>query len=93
MGRSVVAATALNGIAVVRGYFKILTGTRHSSTISLRVGVRERLAVLVLAALIIGGGLYPQPGVASRYDAAKSVLDEREIVRTVQASEFVRKSP
>ncbi len=93
IGLLVVAAAALNGIAVVRGYFKIFTGTRHPSTISLRVGVRERLAVLALTALIIGGGLYPQPGVASRYDAAKSVLDEREIFRTVQASEFVQKAP
>ena len=34
---------------------------------------QERFAVLTLAALIIGGGLFPQVGVASRYQAAQAV--------------------
>jgi len=77
VGGAVMLATALNGIAVVRAYFYLFTGARHSSTVSLAVSVRERFAVLTLAALILGGGIYPQPGVASRYQAAQALLRER----------------
>jgi NADH-quinone oxidoreductase subunit M len=74
VGVAVVAAAALNGIAIVRAYLLLFTGTRHLSSVSLEIGVRERLAVLTLAALILGGGLYPQPGVASRFLAAERLL-------------------
>jgi NADH-quinone oxidoreductase subunit M len=79
VGIAVVAAAALNGIAVVRAYFLLFTGARHGSTVSLAIGVRERIAVLTLAALILGGGLFPQPGVRSRYLAAQEVLSERKV--------------
>jgi NADH-quinone oxidoreductase subunit M len=69
---------ALNGIAVLRAYFLLFTGARHKSTVSLRARPRERLVVLTLAALILGGGIYPQPGVSSRHDAAEVILAERE---------------
>jgi hypothetical protein len=36
--------------------------------------VRERLAVLTFTALILGGGLFPQPGVESRRLAVERVL-------------------
>jgi NADH-quinone oxidoreductase subunit M len=75
---AVVLAGALNGIAVVRVYFLLFTGTRHASAVRLRVGPRERLAILTLAALILGGGLFPQPGVLSRYRAALDALRARE---------------
>jgi NADH-quinone oxidoreductase subunit M len=78
LGMAVVAAAALNGIAVVRAYFLLFTGKRHASTVSLRVGTRERVAVLTLAGLILGGGLFPQPGVSSRYEAAEEILKDRE---------------
>lgn len=77
VGIVLVLAAALNGIAVVRAYFWLFTGTRHASTVSLGIGLREWLAVLALAALILGGGLYPQPGVAGRYHAAVALLNER----------------
>jgi NADH-quinone oxidoreductase subunit M len=77
VGIAVVAAGALNGIAVVRAYFLLFTGARHVSTVSLGIGVRERIAVLTLAALILGGGLFPQPGVTSRQHAADEILAER----------------
>ncbi len=75
---AVVLAGALNGIAVVRVYLLLFTGTRHSSAVPLRVGPRERLAILTLAALILGGGLFPQPGVVSRHRAALDVLRARD---------------
>jgi NADH-quinone oxidoreductase subunit M len=77
VGLVVVLAMALNGIAVVRVYFRLFTGARHASTVSLKVGPRERVAVLTLAALILGGGLFPKPGIESRYQAADMILQER----------------
>lgn len=77
VGIAVVAAAALNGIAVVRAYFLLFTGARHVSTVSLRISLRERVAVLTLAALILGGGLFPQPGVRTRQRAAEAILEQR----------------
>ncbi|MDB5352780.1 MAG: NADH:ubiquinone oxidoreductase subunit 4 [Planctomycetota bacterium] len=79
IGIAVVATAALNGIAVVRAYFLLFTGTRHVSTVSLAIGLRERLAVLTLSALILGGGFFPQPGISSRHRAADEILEERRL--------------
>lgn len=76
-GVAIVIAAALNGIAVVQAYFKLFTGTKYIATVPLAVRGRERFAVLTLAALIIGGGLYPQPGIASRHHAAELLLSAR----------------
>lgn len=80
-GLAVVVAAALNGIAVMQAYFRVFTGTRHASTISLHSRLPERLAVLILTALILAGGLLPQPGIASRYHAAMELLDSRRNAR------------
>jgi NADH-quinone oxidoreductase subunit M len=76
-----VVAAAVNGIAVVRAYFLLFTGGRHLSSVSLAITLRERVAVLTLAVLIIGGGLFPQPGVVSRYEAAAEILKDRAAPR------------
>jgi NADH-quinone oxidoreductase subunit M len=73
----VVLAAALNGIAIVKAYFLLFTGTRHASPVSLRIGQRERFAVLLLATLIILGGLMPQVSVNSRFRAAEHLLAAR----------------
>lgn len=78
IGMAVVVAAAINGIAVVRAYFLLFTGRRHPATVSLRRRGRERFAVLALAALILGGGLFPQPGVVSRFEAAVMLLAQRK---------------
>ena len=78
VGVAVSLIAALNGIAVMRAYFLLFTGVRHVSSVSLGIGRRERFAVLALAALIFGGGLFPQPSVASRHRAAEEILRERE---------------
>ncbi|HEY7312245.1 MAG TPA: proton-conducting transporter membrane subunit [Gemmataceae bacterium] len=75
---AVALAGALNGIAVLRVYFLLFTGARHASSVRLLVGRRERLAILTLAALILGGGLVPQRGVLSRHRAALDVLRTRD---------------
>jgi NADH-quinone oxidoreductase subunit M len=77
VGLAVIVASAINGIAVVRAYFRLFTGNRHFSTVPLGIGLRERLAVLTLAGLIIGGGLFPQLGLQSRYRAALDLLGQR----------------
>jgi NADH-quinone oxidoreductase subunit M len=77
VGVTIVAVAALNGIAIVKAYFLLFTGTPHSSSISLAISSRERFAVLVLTTLILLGGLFPQAGVASRYHAAMEILRGR----------------
>ena len=86
IGVGILLASALNGIAVLRAYFRLFTGTRHVSTVSLGIGPRERVAVLALSALILGGGLYPQPGVSTRARAAEEILHHRRTRRFEEAA-------
>lgn len=79
VGMLVVFAAALNGIAVLHAYFRLFTGTEHTTSISLAARLPEKVAVLTLSALILGGGLYPQPGVASRYHAATEIMARRTV--------------
>jgi NADH-quinone oxidoreductase subunit M len=78
IGIAVVLAAALNGIAVVQAFFKIFAGARHTSSVSLRIRMRERYAVLGLAGLIFLGGIFPQPTIVSRHRAAEELLQQRE---------------
>jgi NADH-quinone oxidoreductase subunit M len=93
VGIAVVATAALNGIAVVRAYLLLFTGARHTSTVSLRIGLRERVVVLTLAALLLGGGLFPQPGVSSRQRAAEEILEERKSYPAARTRGWKRPSP
>ncbi|MEQ9407584.1 MAG: proton-conducting transporter membrane subunit [Fuerstiella sp.] len=95
VGLAVVVAAAMNGIAVVLAYFKVFTGTRRSTSISLRCRPSERVVILIITVLIIGGGLWPQPGVTSRYHAAAALMQQRqqktvpaEVVAPVTAHAF-----
>ena len=78
VGLAVVLAAALNGIAIMRAYFRIFTGRRFQTSVMLRSRPSERFAVLVLSVLVLGGGLWPQPGVASRHHAAVELMSHRE---------------
>ncbi|MCC9642315.1 oxidoreductase [Rhodopirellula sp. JC740] len=73
VGTLVVVATALCGITVLQTYFRIFTGVPNRSSISMKARPAERFAVLLLTLLLLGGGLYPQPGISSRYHAAKEL--------------------
>jgi NADH-quinone oxidoreductase subunit M len=77
VGAAVVIASALNGIAIVKAYFLLFTGTRYSSGIWLGASRSERFAVLTLAALLLLGGLLPQFNVAARFEAAETLIQER----------------
>jgi NADH-quinone oxidoreductase subunit M len=74
VGLILVLSSALNGISILRAWFRIFTGCRFQTAVSLRSQPAERFSVVVLALLIIGGGLWPQPGVASRHHAAIQLL-------------------
>jgi NADH-quinone oxidoreductase subunit M len=88
VGVGVVLAAAVNGIAVVRAYIRLFTGGRHVSAVSLAITPRERVAVLTLAAVVLGGGLVPQPGVVSRHRAAEAVLKARGAHRAMEPDRF-----
>jgi len=77
VGVLVVFAAALNGIAVLHAYFQLFTGAQHTASISLKARWPEKVAILILTALIIGGGLFPQWGVASRHHAATELISRR----------------
>jgi NADH-quinone oxidoreductase subunit M len=77
VGVGVVVAAGMNGIAIVRAYLALFTGARHASPVPMGVTPRERFAVLTLAALVLGGGLFPQPGVSSSWAAAGAALRAR----------------
>ena len=70
IGTAVVFVAAINGISIMSVYFRIFTGKRHVTPVSLRIRWTEQIAVLILSVLILGGGLIPQPGVTSRHHAA-----------------------
>jgi NADH-quinone oxidoreductase subunit M len=78
VGVAVVLAAALNGIAILRAYFHIFTGTRHIATISLAPRTSEKFAAILLSLIVLGGGLWPQPFVHSRYHAADALLHLRQ---------------
>lgn len=78
IGLMAVLVAALNGIAVLMAYFRLFGGTRYGTGVQLGMRFRERFAVLALLAAIIGGGLYPQAGVANRYRAAQTLLQARQ---------------
>lgn len=77
VGALVVIVAAMNGLAVMHAYFRIFTGRPHAASVDLSVRPAEKASVLVLSALIVGVGLYPQPGVASRYHAATGLAGAR----------------
>jgi NADH-quinone oxidoreductase subunit M len=81
LGLAVALTAAFNSIAVLRVYFLLFTGKRRTSTIPLQITFREWAAVLTLAALIVGGGLLPQPGVRSRYNAAHDSFAARDALQ------------
>lgn len=77
VGALVVITSAINGLAIMHAYFRVFTGTRHPGTADLQARPAEKAAVLILTILILGGGLYPQPGISSRYHAAVELSKSR----------------
>lgn len=78
VGIALVLTAALNGISILRAWFRMFTGTRHVATISLKARPGERFSATVLSLLVLGGGIWPQPGIHSRYHAADALLNLRK---------------
>ena len=78
VGAVIVLAAALNGVAVLRAYFRIFTGTRHIATVSLTARPAERLVAITLSLLILGVGIWPGAAIHSRYHAAETLLRLRQ---------------
>ncbi|QDT12506.1 proton-conducting transporter membrane subunit [Planctomycetes bacterium K23_9] len=89
VGTLVVFAAALSGITVLMAYFRIFTGSENRTLVPMNARPREKVAVLVLTVLIIGGGLVPQPGVTSRYHAASELTKHRKDLSLVQTPPHV----
>lgn len=70
-------AASINGITVMRTYFRLFCGSRQQHPVSQSMRPRERAALLALVVLLLGFGLWPQPFVDNRAEFAKTVLHER----------------
>jgi len=70
----VVLALAVNGIVVLRAYSMLFLGPGRSVSVDLRIRRSELIALLMLALLLLGGTLWPQPGMDSRRAAADEIL-------------------
>ena len=74
VGLIIVITTALNGIAVLRVYLRIFAGPRRETSVTIRCLPSERFAIFVMMALIVGGGLFPQPGIESTFHVAEHLF-------------------
>lgn len=68
-GLLVIASSALNGIALLRVYSLVFLGTRQQTALPLQVRRVELAGLLILVLLLIGGALWPQPGIDNRRQA------------------------
>jgi len=75
LGFLVVASSALTGIAVLRMYFSLFTGTSTAVPVALKPN--EKAGFVALAAVLVLTGLVPAPLVASRRDASERLLVDR----------------
>jgi NADH-quinone oxidoreductase subunit M len=82
VGAIIVLAAVTNGIAVLRAYFRIFTGTRHVATVSLAARPAERIVVITLSLIILIVGMVPGVAIRSRYHAAQSLLNQRPGIAT-----------
>jgi NADH-quinone oxidoreductase subunit M len=82
MGFSVVIASALTGLAVLRMYFSLFCGRSEASTVAgLRLGLtrRETWTFVGLVMLLVGSGIAPRPLVDSAFSASDDILRQRRV--------------
>jgi len=77
VGSLAAVAAAINGITVMRSYLHLFCGARTQQPLAQSMRPRERLAMLALVAVLLGCGLWPQPFVNWRSQAAHQLLDAR----------------
>ena len=66
-----------NGLAIMRAYFSLFTGKRPTTSVSLQVTPRERVAIVIVATLIFIGGWFSPSIVESRHRVIDKLLEER----------------
>jgi formate hydrogenlyase subunit 3/multisubunit Na+/H+ antiporter MnhD subunit len=74
----VIVATMFAGIAVIRGWFHVFGGPVTPDAPQHVILPRERVALSILLAILIGLGVYPGPFVTSLEHVAASLLAVRE---------------
>jgi NADH-quinone oxidoreductase subunit M len=74
IGTIIAVSTALNGIAVLRGYFRLFSGPQHMAGLSLQARLNERIALLALSLLILVFGFLPDLIVHSRLHAGEELM-------------------
>lgn len=77
VGMLVAVIGALNGIAVLKAYFRIFTGRSRVAHFSIGSRQPERFAISIIAGLIVAGGLFPQLGTSSCFRAAQLFVRDR----------------
>ncbi len=73
LGIIVVLASALFGIAAVKAYFELFSGKPRCPSVLPMHNRRESLGIMLFAAILILGGVYPNPIISSRSHAAKLI--------------------
>lgn len=82
MGFSVVIASALTGLAVLRMYFSLFCGRSEASTVAgLRFGLtpREAWTFVGLVMVLVGFGIAPRPLVDSAFRVSDDILRLRQV--------------
>ena len=74
--------TALNGITLMRTYFRLFCGTPRSDDLSQSLRARERFALMLLLACLVGLGLAPLPLLTSRQESGREILRLRQMLPT-----------
>ena len=74
---ALVVVAMFNGVAIMRAYFSLFTGKRPTTSVSLQVTPRERVAIVIVATLIFIGGWFSPSIVESRHRVVEKLLEER----------------
>jgi NADH-quinone oxidoreductase subunit M len=93
VGAAVAFVAAMNSIAVIRVYFRIFTGKRPKEAMTLSCRLGERVAVGMIACLIVGGGLMPQFGIDARFRAARAIMVSRSSPSALGLEALERSQP
>ncbi|MBZ0272395.1 hypothetical protein K8I61_10185 [bacterium] len=93
LGMAIVVATVLNGLAVVRMYFRLFCGERVPVNPRLALRRREDLGFMALVFALALLGLWPQPILASRVKAAHVVRSPDDPAPAFRLSSLGERAP
>jgi NADH-quinone oxidoreductase subunit M len=77
-GTVVVVSMTMCAIGSMRVWFRLFGGAPAPAIISLQPGPSKRIMVWIISCLIIAGGLFPQAGIDTRYEAAGEIARTRK---------------